>query len=1062
MTRSTQRIVGSLALLAATMCGTPWLQARAAPAGKMSVWPAPGADRITRTQEVSGAIAIKLAAAGNEYETFQVVVRAEDGAVKGINASVSDLVCKKTGARIARESVKLFREYYLYVLQVSGGYAWLPRIEYPDPLLPFDDPYSEKGEPYGAPFDNTRIGSAAKPFRTDAQAGPAGLFAEGCYTGNKDRDYVIQIETNGNAGATTFRWSDNRTEGLDKGVKVKQWNKEGVLIPRFEENKRTLPVPLNDGVAVRFCYGKPANTNQPEFVAGHTFHFRTYKAMNEVIWGEVQVKAGTPAGFYEGTVTVTAEGGNPVAIPIEMTVWPFSLPQERTIATGFAGGMAIPGSTNAGWLYELMLHEHRMDIQQIPAGDGASPFAAMDKEYKWKQYDAAVGGRLDGSIYPDGVGMKMFCASAHVPGNPWAWDTFLSKNPEQLKRYARELAAHLKAKGWFNRVYVYCDDEPWGERDTNIARDIGFYLEGDPGWRGKFMVTHHPAVFDSVMGRQIDIWCMKYNAGLDRKTKRYLREKKKTIWTYTANTPNSPHPTFHIDTIRGYEPRVTMWASWLLSSEGFIYWAMHLGGAFPNPWFTAMNTYEACGDAMFVYAGARGDNTTPLRPIMGPLSSFRVKQIREGFEDWELLRLAEKTRGRGLVKEIARDKVYRDAGPGYGTYCTPEELHRSWTQKGGEDLAAARELLAAAIMQGGEAQSQTMLRPDLSAQLLEYAFKAQVAALWTDLEMDTTDNLAVGVGQPIRLELPKRNATEQSVEERMEWQLPASGWWKAEPTNLVVTLPPGGRKTARFELAFVGKSGDDLYPAPVLRSSVKLGDRQVLEKSVALPVDLAEFFLKNPRTTPCARLANPPKLDGIIAADEWGACAVATRFVSPSGLQPSAYATEARLGWDRENLYVAYRCHEPDTNNPAVARVAEKDGFNIWDDDCVEIFIDADLDRKSYCQVLANADGVVFDALIPDHETRDGSSEQKWDSGATVKTGREAGAWTLEMAIPWKAFGIDGPPKAGTRFGLQLARTRAARTGPQGPEGQEMSQWSPTFSGSHHRPERFGVLTLAE
>jgi hypothetical protein len=114
-----------------------------------------------------------------------------------------------------------------------------------------------------------------------------------------------------------------------------------------------------------------------------------------------------------------------------------------------------------------------------------------------------------------------------------------------------------------------------------------------------------------------------------------------------------------------------------------------------------MTAFGVCGDANFIYPGARngqhvGDNATPLRPIMGPICGFRIKQIREGLEDWEYLILCEKLMGRKFTSQIV-DRIYRGSHFGYGQQTSEDRRERAWTQNESR-LYAAREELARAIL----------------------------------------------------------------------------------------------------------------------------------------------------------------------------------------------------------------------------------------------------------------------------------------------------------------------------------------------------------------------------
>lgn len=662
----------------------PW------PADKMLDRPAPRAGKIS------------LFAARREWEPFQVVVRASGAPVSNLNATVTDL--KGPGGRVIPASgIALFREYYLYVLQPGAGH-WFPRIEYPDPLLPFLNPYSPTPQGYGAPFDNPRIGTAGKPCRKEAAAGPAGMFTAGAYTGRGDRRYVVQIDTGGNAGqGATFRWSDSWRAGLDAEASaagattnagargVGQWNAEKVAIPAFGADGKTVPISLNNGVAVRFAAGGK-KAGQLDFEREHTFHFNAYEAMNEVIWGDVFVPADAEPGCYKGTLTVTASGQKPVCLPIELTVWDFTLPLTSSVVTAFNAG--------GGWPVELMLHNHRLDVQRVggPQYNLDKFLAGDDQAVNWSAFDREAEKRLTGAAYPDGRPMNMFSLGYPVGAEAWNWDYWARGNLSNVVRYARAESSHLKEKGWFDRVYKYCHDEPYSNDIVRIARDIREYLKVDPDWNGKFMAVSSPNNYTSEMGPLINIWCPKFHWDIKPEALEFARTHGQKLWCYVANSPFPPVPSYGLDTLRGYEPRVIKWASWELGAEGFLYWMMYEAPANPNPWITAMSLYGANGDGNFIYPGKRPDACLPLPPVEGPLPGYRLKQIREGMEDWEYLILHERLRGREATLALARE-VYRSPGGAYGQPVPPADLDKAWTQDENK-IYEIRARLAAGILAG--------------------------------------------------------------------------------------------------------------------------------------------------------------------------------------------------------------------------------------------------------------------------------------------------------------------------------------------------------------------------
>src|SRR5262249_8076089 len=92
---------------------------------------------------------VELWAAGNEFEPFQVVLRAAEHEVQGVDAEATDLDAAN-GVRIPARNVTLYLERYLELAKPSsadGGTG-----EWPDPLLPRIDPNA--GERLGIfPFE---------------------------------------------------------------------------------------------------------------------------------------------------------------------------------------------------------------------------------------------------------------------------------------------------------------------------------------------------------------------------------------------------------------------------------------------------------------------------------------------------------------------------------------------------------------------------------------------------------------------------------------------------------------------------------------------------------------------------------------------------------------------------------------------------------------------------------------------------------------------------------------------------------------------------------------------
>lgn len=196
----------------------------------------------------------------------------------------------------------------------------------------------------------------------------------------------------------------------------------------------------------------------------------------------------------------------------------------------------------------------------------------------------------------------------------------------------------------------------------------------------------------------------------------------------------------------------------------------------------------------------------------------------------------------------------------------------------------------------------------------------------------------------------------------------------------------------------------------------------------------------------------PPVIDGVLDDEAWRQAA-RIDFVGMTG-EPAEHGTDGFLAWDEQHLYLAFVNAEP---NPAGIRAlaTERDGRTrpyIWDDDAVEIIINVHpVQDKQYYQFIVNARGTLWDGFWGSDEF--GPDHYMWDSGFEAATRVGENEWVAEIRIPLQDLGVTEPE--GKRFSANFYRNRAL-------EGQAMqySYWSPTLVFNHHRPERFGFITL--
>ncbi|NOZ21616.1 MAG: hypothetical protein GXP25_11090 [Planctomycetes bacterium] len=182
------------------------------------------------------------------------------------------------------------------------------------------------------------------------------------------------------------------------------------------------------------------------------------------------------------------------------------------------------------------------------------------------------------------------------------------------------------------------------------------------------------------------------------------------------------------------------------------------------------------------------------------------------------------------------------------------------------------------------------------------------------------------------------------------------------------------------------------------------------------------------------KLVKPPTLDGKIDKGEWDRAPATCAFRRINTGSAANRSTVCLLGFDEQNLYVAFQCR---TNAKPKAGVKSPDG-PVWQDDAVEIFLQPDPASGDYFQFIGNSIGTAWDS-----KGKDPKWNTNWKYAASVHEGR----WEAEVAIPFSSLGVT-IPKDGAEWGINLARDAVAG-------GREISAWS-WPNGTLHNPARFG------
>lgn len=212
----------------------------------------------------------------------------------------------------------------------------------------------------------------------------------------------------------------------------------------------------------------------------------------------------------------------------------------------------------------------------------------------------------------------------------------------------------------------------------------------------------------------------------------------------------------------------------------------------------------------------------------------------------------------------------------------------------------------------------------------------------------------------------------------------------------------------------------------------------------------------------CKRASGPIQIDGKLDEASWGRAEAIRLRLADTGGTP-CYATEARLLWDDEHLYVGFQAEDPDI----WATMRERDA-ELWHEDVVEVFIDANGSGCGYHEFEFNPLGAVLDLFVL---TREATQEYNlwfgWNSDGlkhavavdgTVDDRTDVDrSWTVEAAIPLKDIltAPNFPPRDGDLWRVNLYRIERGRG------GKEYSAWSPPGENNFNHPSKFGELIFS-
>lgn len=158
------------------------------------------------------------------------------------------------------------------------------------------------------------------------------------------------------------------------------------------------------------------------------------------------------------------------------------------------------------------------------------------------------------------------------------------------------------------------------------------------------------------------------------------------------------------------------------------------------------------------------------------------------------------------------------------------------------------------------------------------------------------------------------------------------------------------------------------------------------------------------------------RLDGRLDEPVWQRAVPAGDFIQQAPVlgAPPTEATEVRIAFDRQNLYIGVMAYDSEPDK-LLGNTMKRDAF-LSADDRFMWTMDTFLDQQTGYFFEMNPSGLMADALI----LAGGGNERGWDGIWDARARRTDTGWVLEIKIPFRTLSFDPEAPA---WGINFQRT---------------------------------------
>jgi len=373
-----------------------------------------------------------------------------------------------------------------------------------------------------------------------------------------------------------------------------------------------------------------------------------FKFKNRVLvplWFDFYLPPETPIGRYQTQIRIQPEGGEACTIPVTIEATGLTLPQSASLDTAFCFSEA--------WT--------RAFYGQKTPPEKMREYCAFILEHRLEPMNLWGGSEVDiGSDALD-YGAQHGKTMLFLP------ITHLDKNKDTYRELIQKYRGKLRPI-FFGHDEVLLQNSP--EKLADMKKDFGIAQALFPD-----VPRLNTASVDERLFGYVDIWCPLFDHFNAADSAERIKRGEK-VWWYPTDYPLAPYANFNLDS-PGIDARIIPWMNWKLNISGLLYWGLNREWLTNTPeemkritpefirqrsldWLTPemlrkiisgesrwpevpwLPYFRSVMDAKSVSATNGGGNLFYPGPNWEPWPSVRLKNLRDGMQDYEYFVMLQK------------------------------------------------------------------------------------------------------------------------------------------------------------------------------------------------------------------------------------------------------------------------------------------------------------------------------------------------------------------------------------------------------------------------------------